>query len=289
VRSWGYNPGETTSILTGISEFSGFSAGYGVGETINPSNPYELANVFGGSAVSPWTGMSLEKLAVAQVETGFNEADGSFSWVLHNTAAGTVEQCAAYLDALALQSSDIDAGTGTYNGKKGRVWYARNAAGKIVTSSINASGLFIEGLSGAEKQNVIMTDDGGNSKTYPYFPEVQITVGAAAIADTQAWYHVFYVDGLAGADFDTASAVTVNDASGNPVKGVVSDDAVAGKISFSYAYDTNTQAGLSAGVDKNIVVLVEGDGGAGQALTYATITRNPVVPVTCAPVTDNNA
>ena len=40
VRSWGYNPGETTSILTGISEFSGFSAGYGVGETINTQNIY---------------------------------------------------------------------------------------------------------------------------------------------------------------------------------------------------------------------------------------------------------
>lgn len=289
VRSWGYNPGETTSVASGISEFSGNSAGYGVGESLNPSNTYALADVFGGAAIAPWTGMSLEKLVTPQTETGFNEADGDFTWVLHNASGGTAEECAAYLDALILQNADIDAGAGTYNGKKGRVWYTRNASGKIVTSSTGGDGLFIEGLSTAEKQNVIMTDDAGATKTYPYFPDVQITPGAAAIADALAWYQVFYADGAAAADFDTAGAVTVNDSSGNPVKGNVATDQVGGKISFAYAYDTNTQAGLSAGVDKDIVVLVEGDGGAAQAIAYATITRTAVVPISCAPQADANA
>jgi hypothetical protein len=290
VRSWGYNPGETTSILTGIAEFSGFSAGYGVGESLNPANIYTLANVYGGSQIAPWTGMALEQLASSQTETGFNEADGNFKWVLHNTGGGTVQECAAFLDALILQSGVIDTHAGgTYTGQKGRVWYARNAAGKVVTSSLGGEGLFIEGLSTAEKQNVIMTDDAGSAKTYPYFPEVQISVGAAALADTNAWYHVYYADGAADADFDKAGAVTVNDSSGDPVKGNVVADAVGGKISFAYAYDTNTQAGLSAGVNKNIVVIVEGDGGAAQAITYATITRSAVVAVTCAPPADNNA
>lgn len=289
VRSWGYNAGETTSVATGIAEFSGFSAGYGVGESINPSNSYTLANVFGGAAIAPWSTMTLEKLASPQTETGFNEADGNFTWVLNNPAGGTVQECAAYLDALALQASDIDAGTGTYDGKKGRVWYSRNAAGKVVTSSIGGAGLFIEGLSTAEKQNIIMTDNSGATKTYPYFPEVQITVGAPAIADPLAWYQVFYTDGASTADFDMAGAVTVKNSANVDVKGNVAANQVGGKISFAYAYDTNTQAGLSAGVDKNIVVVVEGDGGAAQAITYATITRSPIVSITCAPPADNNA
>lgn len=289
VRSWGYNAGETTSIATGIAEFSGFSAGYGVGESINPANIYSLADVYGGSAIAPFSTMTLEKLASPQTETGFNESDGNFTWVLNNPSGGTVQQCAAYLDALALQGTDIDAGTGSYIGTKGRVWYTRNASGKVVTSSIGGAGLFIEGLSTSEKQNVIMTDNSGATKTYPYFPEVQITVGAPAIADTNAWYQVFYADGSAGADFDTTSAVTVKNSSNVDVKGNVSANQVGGKISFAYAYDTNTQAGLSAGVDKNIVVVVEGDGGAAQAITYETITRSPVVAITCAPSADNNA
>ncbi len=289
VRSWGYNPGETTSVLTGIAEFSGFSAGYGVGESLNPSNPYALADVYGGAAIAPWSTMTLEKLGSPQVESGFNETNGNFTWVLNNPAGGTVQECAAYLDAVSLQTGDIDAGAGTYAGTKGRVWYTRNAAGKVVTSSIGGAGLFIEGLSTAEKQNVIMTDNAGATKTYPYFPEVQISVGAAALADPLAWYHLYYADGAAGADFDTASAVPVQNSAGADVKGNVQANQVGGKISFAYAYDTNTQAGLAAGVDKAIVVLVEGDGGAAQAITYATITRVPVVAITCAPPADNNA
>lgn len=288
VRSWGYNPGETTSILTGIAEFSGFSAGYGVGESLNPSNPYDIADL----TLAPWSTMTIEKLASPQVETGFNEADGNFTWVLNNPGGGTVQQCAAFLDLATLIDGDINNNTGVtgpYNGKKGRVWYTRNAAGKVVTSSIGGEGLFIEGLSTAEKQNIIMTDNAGASKTYPYFPEVQISVGAAALADSLAWYHLYYANGAGAADFDTTGAVTVNDSAGNPVKGNVQADEVGGKIVFAYSYDTNTQAGLAAGVDKDIVVLVEGDGGAAQAITFGTITRVPVVAITCSPATDNNA
>ena len=289
VRSWGYNAGETTAIATGITEFSGFSAGYGVGESLNPANTYALADVFGGAQIAPWTGMSLQKLVTPQTETGFNEADGDFTWVLANTGSGSVAQCAAFLDALALQDADVDDGAGSYNGKKGRVWYSRNAAGKVVTLSIGGEGLFIEGLSISEKQNVIVTDDAAATKTYPFFPDVQITVGAAALADPLAWYHVYYLDGAAAADFDTVGAVTVNDSSSVPVKGNVQADQVGGKISFPYAYDTNTQAGLSANTDKDIVVIVEGDGGAAQAITSAIITRSTVVPITCAPASDLNA
>lgn len=288
VRSWHYNPGETTSAASGIGEFSGFSAGYGVGETLNPSNIYTLADVFGGSQVAPWTGMTLEKLASPQTETGFNESDGNFTWVLNNTAGGTVQECAAYLDALTLQDSDIDSAAGTtYNGQKGRVWYSRNAAGKVVTASIGGAGLFIEGLSTAEQQNVIFTDNAGATKTYPYFPDVQVLVGAVAVADTNAWYHCYYNEGTG--PFDSATAVAVNDSSSNPVKGNVATDAVANKISFAYAYDTNTQNGLSAGTDKDVVFLVEGDGGAAQAITYFTITRTAIVAATCAPAADLNA
>ena len=289
VRTWGYNPGETTSVLTGITEFSGFSAGYGVGESINTNNPYTLANVFGGARIAPWDGMSLERLASPQVETGFNEGNGSFTWTLNNTGGGTAQQCAAFLDAVTLQDADVDTGAGSYNGKRGRLWYTRNAAGKIVTTSLGGEGLFIEGLSTAERQNVVLTDNAGTARTYPFFPEVQITVGTAALADPNAWYHVFYVDGAGVADYDAAGAVTVQNSASAEVKGNVQANQVAWRINFAYAYDTNTQAGLAAGVDKTCVVIVEGDGIAAQALTQFTITRSPVISVTCAPTTDNNA
>ena len=289
LRPFGSQHVQTTASDTGIAEFSGFSAGYGIGETDNAFNAYDIADVYGGSQISPWTGMSLEKLATPQTETGFNEADGDFTWVLNNTAGGTVDECAAFLDALQMQDSDIDSGTGTYNGRKGRVWYTRDSQGRVVTASIGGEGLFIEGLSTSEKQNVIMTDDNGDQKTYPFYPEVRINVGAIAVADSNAWYHVFYKDGAGSLDFNTATAVTVDDSNGDDVKGNVATDAVSNIISFAYDYDGNTQAGLSAGVDKDCIVEVEGDGGASQALVEFTITRDAIINVTCAPVAETNA
>jgi hypothetical protein len=291
VRSWGYNPGETTSIATNIAEFSGFSAGYGVGESINPANTFAEADVIGGGQTAPWTGMSLVKAAATDKQAeGFNEAGvANFTWILLNTGGGSAQQCAAFLDALTLQAGNIDDGAGTYLGDKGRVWYNRDAAGLIVTVSNESEGLFIDGLSIAEKQNVKMTDDTAATRTYPFFPDVQISVGPAAILDANAWYSAFYVDGAAAADFDTATAVRVKDSSSADVEGNVQAAAAGEIISFAYAYDTNTDAGLNLGEDKAIVVIVEGDGGVEQAITYATIKRDPVVPITCAPSTDNNA
>lgn len=303
VRSWRYVPGETTSVLTGVLEFSGFSAGYGVGETLNPQNSYNLSDVYGGARIAPYTGMKLKKLAVAQTATGFTSGSANFTWVLENTGgvpgiAGTVQQCAAYLDAAALQDADIEETLSySYNGVKGRVWYTRDSNGKVVTTSTGGAGLFIENLSTSEKQNIIMTDDTGTQRVYPYFTEIQIIVGSAAVADTNAWFHAFYTNGVdtggGEPDYDTALAVTVNDSNNQPVKGNVSSVAVSEKITFSYAYDTNTQAGLGSGAPKDITFLVEGDGvgaiGAGQASTNFTITRVPVITVTCAPPTDTNA
>jgi hypothetical protein len=288
VRSWGYLAGETDSVATKIAEVSGFTAGYGVGEAIVPANPYTLADVFGGSQVSPYTGMSLVK-ASPQTETGFNEADGDFTWVLNNTLNGSVQQCAAFLDALALQDGSIDDGAGTYNGKNGRVWYSRNASGLVVTASIGSEGLFIEGLSTAEKQNAIMTDDAAATKTYPFFPSINVDVGTSGSTAANAFYHMFYVDGAAVADFDAAGAVTVNDGAGSPIKGDVTTDVVGTTLSFDYDYDANTQAGLSAGVDKAVVIMVEGDGDVAQALTFFNITRAAIINVSCAPALDPNA
>lgn len=285
VRSWGYLFGETDSVVTGIVELAGFSSGYGVGESLNAQNTFNISNVYGVGAISPFNGMYLEKLASPYTGTGFNEGNGSYTWRLHNPNGGSANQCAAFLDAVALQDTNINnnsANTGTYNGKKGRVWYSRDASGRVVTASIGGAGLFIDGLSVSEKQNVVQTDNAGTGRTYPYFPDVQISVGSA-VSDPLAWYRVMFAAG-----HDTNSAVTVKDSSGNDVTGNVVANASGGKVSFPFPFDTDTLGG-DPGTAKDIVVVVEGDGGVAQAIATATITRTPVIAITCAPALETNA
>jgi len=280
-RSWGYNAGETTSVASGITEFSGNSAGYGVGETLNPQNSYDIANVYGGAKIVPWTGMTLTGYTSPTTQTGFVDGSATFTYVLANSAGGTVQQVAAYLDALALQDSDIDSdGLRSYNGKKGRIWYTRDAEGKVVTSA----GLFVGGLTPVEQQKIKMTDNAGGVHVYPYFPSVEISMGTLCRTDPDAWYHVYYTS-----TFDSAGAITVLDASATPVevKGLCSTLPANGVLSFVYDYSGNTQGGLSG--DRACTVEVEGNGIVAQALTEFTIKEQDINAVSCIPFVENNS
>jgi YD repeat-containing protein len=285
IRTFGKNGDRKTLADSGIPIMDGFSAGFALGESNHlTTGSYTLADVYGGSAIAPFTGMSLEKLAVAQVETGFNEGSGSFTWVLNNTGGGTLDQCTAYMDAVAQTDNDIDAGTGVTNGKRVSTWYSYDATGRIVTrSGADSNGLFIEGLAGADKLRIVSTTDAATTRTYPFFPLISIPVGASAAADPNCWYHAYFKD-VGANDFNTATAVVVRDKSGAEVKGLISG---ATTKSFEFAYDTDTYGG-TAGTDKLIVIEVEGNGGATAAKTEVLITRTQAISAPCIPGLETN-
>jgi hypothetical protein len=287
IRTYGQNHDRKILADSGVAEMGGYATGFALGEsphlTTDPDD-FPLVDVYGGAKVSPWTGMTLEKLSSPQNETGFNEAAGNFSWVLNNTAGGTLAQCVAFLDALAQTDDDIDSGTQTVtHGKRVNTWYTYNAAGKVVTrSGADALGLFIENLPAADEQSIVFTDDTGALKTRPFNVSVEVEVGALAVADPNAWYHCYFATA-----FNSPDAVTVEDKDSVEVKGNVATDATGTKIIFTFAYDSDTLGG-TAGTDKAVVFEVEGDGGATAAQTEFTITRIATVTATCAPGLESN-
>ena len=280
VRTFGFNYDEKTLTDSGITEMSGYSAGFALGETPHlTTGAFALADVYGGAQIAPWTGMMLEKLGTPQTEGGFTQADGDFTWVLHNTGSGTLDECVAFLDALAQTDDEIDIGSPStgVRGKRVRTWYSYDAQGRIVTrSGADALGLFIENVPVVDQQRIVFTDDAGATKTYPFLVQLNINVGANAEADANAWYHVWEA-----ADYGTPSAVTVLDSDGVEMKGNV-----GGVSTIQKSFDYDGQGG--GAVDLDIVVECEGDGTATQAKTEATITRVAAVNVACAPGLETN-
>lgn len=285
IRTFGKNFDRKTLADSGITIMDGFSAGFALGESTHlTTGNYALADVYGGAAIAPFTGLSIEKLAVAQNETGFNEGAGDFTWVLNNTEGATLDECVAYLDAIPTTDNDIDAGAGTTNGKRVGTWYSYDAQGRIVTrSGADTNGLLIKGLVGEDKQRVVQTTDDTTTRTYPFFPTVIIDVGSNARADANAWGHVYFKDGPGANDFNTANALTVQDKTGGNVKGLIS----GGNIVFEFPFDTDTLGG-SAGTNKVCVVEVEGNGVATAAKTEFTITRTATINVSCQPGLETN-
>jgi hypothetical protein len=286
VRTFGnnYDRKATTTDL-GIAELGGYSTGFALNESGHlTTGVYTLANVY-TTPIAPWTGMTLEKLSVAQIESGFNEASGNFSWVLNNTGLGSLNQCVAFLDALAQTDDDIDSGVETVtNGKRVNTWYYYNATGQIVTKSgADTLGLYIESIPIADEQKVVFTDDAANLKTRPFSVSIEANIGATAKADVNAWYHAFFAP-----LYNANGALTVLDAGAVAIKGLASTADGSNRIIEAFDYDGDTVGG-PAGQNKDCVFLCEGDGGATQAKTLFTITRQTTVAFTCAPGVENNA
>lgn len=283
IRTYGQTFDEKTLVDSGVTEMSGYSAGFALGEGVHlTSGNYTIANVY-DSPIDPWLNMTFEELAVAQTETGFTTADGDFTYVVNNdaTTAGTLDEIVAFLDAIAQTDDDIDDGTGVINGQRVPVWYSYDAQGRIVT----AQGLFLENVPAADQQRVVFTDDAGDLKAYPFYVQVEVSVGANAAADTNAWYHCYFADGPgAGDDFNTAGALTVLDKDSAAVKGSVS---AASTITFVFDYDGDTLGGPIE-TDKDVIFECEGDGTATQAKTPFTITRDAVVRATASPGLETN-
>ena len=287
IRTFGqtYDRKETTTDL-GIAELGGYSTGFAVNEGPHlTTGDYALADVYGGAQIAPWTSMGLEELAVAVNRDEFVEAAGDFTWVLNNDEPGDLDECVAFLDALAQTDNDINDSTAeiTY-GMRVETWYTYNAAGKVVTrSGADALGLYIYNVPTADKQSIVFTDDAGNTKTYSFSVSVEAEVGSTAKGDVNAWYHSFFA-----ALYNTSGAITVQNSSAAEVKGNASSADGDNKIIFEFDYTGDTVGG-NANTDKNCVFLCEGDGGATQAKTLYTITESTTVAFTCSPAVENNA
>jgi len=286
VRTFGqnYDRKETTTDL-GIAELGGYSTGFAVNESPhNTSGNYILADVYGGSQISPWTSMGLEELDSPQSESGFNEVDGNFTWVLNNSSSGTLDECVAFLDALSQTDDDInDHASNTTNGKRVGTFYSYNGAGQVVFDSpFSGQGLFVEQVPVADEQRCVFTDDASGVKTRPFSVALEATLGSVAKADVNAWYHCFFA-----AAYNTGGAVTVRNSSAGDIKGLASTSDGNNKIIESFDYDGDTVGG-SAGTDKDCVFLCEGDGGATQAKTLFTISRTTTVAFSCSPAAETN-
>jgi hypothetical protein len=292
VRTYGYNYDRKDTVNDlGIAELGGYFTGFAVNESVHLTTS-EASMPFADVWTTPagvWASMTLEELDTPQLETGFTQADGNFTWVLNNPGGATLAQCVAYLDAAASVDEDINVhSTNTTYGKRVGTWYRYSADGKIITqvgTGAAGEGLFIEGLVGNDKQNVIFYDDAGAMKTYPFYLSVITTVGPNAVADTQAWFHTYFA-----ADYDSASAVTIEDSAASEVKGNVNGSPYrsGNTIVYEFDYDGDTLGG-TAGTDKNAVFLCEGDGGVTQAKALYTLTDAAAsVSVACVPPIENN-
>jgi len=290
-RTWGQVHDRTFATDANISELSGFLGTFALTESPNSyhaeAGDPDIADVY-TTPTGNWVGVQFTTLDAAENLAGLintsnsNSATGVFSGVIRNPSNASLAEIVAWMDAAAIQDADVDShATNTRNGKQNETLYTLDTNGNVVMRP----GYYIENVPVADRARVRYEDNGAVKLVYETTAGGVIVVGDAAAGDANAWYHMFILDGDASNDFNTLDAYTVNDAAGNPIKGLVGG---LTEIPWDFAYSTNNQGGHTPNTDLIVVVEVEGDGSATFEKTIHTISSSASQRIVCSPGAETN-
>lgn len=170
---------------------------------------------------------------------------------------------------LLRQNSDIDSGSGT---RTGQITAAlMSFAGDTLTTS---AGVYIDNYLIADKNNLQFTDVNGTVRTNPFAVNGTLSFDTHLTAGGAGKYRLFFTTNPSG-NFPGASAVTVNDASGNPITGTISGSSIV----FTYDYDGNSQGGRTPGTDAAVTLVACNPGYSKYSITTATISRTSTTTI----------
>ena len=142
--------------------------------------------------------------------------------------------------------------------------------GTLTTLQDGSNGTYLVNYLAGDINSIVLTDDTGTLRTYPFTASLTLNFGSNLVADTSAIYRVYYTTNPTG-NFGTTTAVLVNDASSSPMSGTVGGSA---SISKTFSYDTNVDGGRTPGTDAAITVVAIGLNTAQYVLATGTITRS---------------
>lgn len=207
---------------------------------------------------SPWTAYLGERL-IGSTYYAYN--------VIVAGNSGTAEQIYTYVQRQLRRTTDIDSGAGTVIGNTADL--LMSFTGDNLTTT---TGVFIDGYQAADINRIAFTDVSGTPRSFPFTAAGTIEFSDTLVADANARYWLYFDNpsASAGDEFGTSGAIAVNNAAGSPITGNISGSAI---ISFTFAYDTNTQGGRTAGTDAAVVAVAIGRGTAQYVRATSTITR----------------
>lgn len=245
------------------------------------SNAADLKITHNDAAMSgaPYSGMHLTWYAAPQSET-----IGGSSYPFHVVIDGNgarLSEVYEWIQYKLRQDTDIDEGSGTKTGKTAAD-LLRYVGDTLYTIEQAEGGVFISNFSALDVNSVYFADDdwasSSDNRYFPYVASLILQFGDTLQADDDAIYHVYFTNddtgNNAGADFGTASAITVNDGEGTPapMSGSISNEA---SISKTFDYDGNVQRGAgSAATDAPITVVAIGLNSAQYVKATGTIQRS---------------
>jgi hypothetical protein len=218
-------------------------------------------------ASSPYTGVTVEYFTANQSRT-IAGVSRNFKTIIKNANGATLEQIYAKIQYLLRQSTDINtAGAGTAGVKLGKI---QSDLLKFVGDTlVTSQSVFIDNVLSADSNRVDFYDDSNTVRRNLYTAAGVMSFNNVLVGAGSSYRLMFSAPAGAGNDYGEAGAITVVDASSNPITGTIS----SGSISFTFDYDGDTLGG-TAGTDKAVTLIGIKPGTGKFAMATGTLSRS---------------
>ena len=217
---------------------------------------------------APYSGITVAYYTANQTRS-IGGSSYNFKIIIDGNNA-TLEQIYTKIQYLLRQDTDINTG-GTAGSKVGKI--QNDLLTFVGDTLVTSTSVYIDNILAADSNRIEFYDDGGTMRTNPYTATGTITFNAPLVGVGSSYRLFFTSPPGAGNDYGEAGAITVNDASGDPITGSISGSSV----SFDYDYDGNVQGGFTAGTDRPVTLVGIRPGSAKFVVATGTLTRSKTI------------
>lgn len=234
------------------------------------------------TTLSPYTDLGIEYFGSNQNKT-IGGGSYPFRVIVDNTTANaTLEEIYTFIQYKLRQNADIDDGAGSVTGKT-----ADSLCYFVGDTLYTTRGVFIDGVIANDLNRIVFLDQNEVERIYPFTSSGTISFSSNLVSGGAGYFRMYFTNddagNNAGADYGTSGAITVNDASGNPIQGTIS----SGTLAFTYDYDGNIQRGAaSAGDDAPITIIAGNPGYTKPVVATGTISRSKGISISLSAETD---
>lgn len=212
------------------------------------------------------TGAPYNGITVSYYSTNQNRSIGGTNYpfrIIVDGNGATLEQIYTKIQYMLRQNSDINTAgdAGSVTGKT-----AASLLSFVGDTLVTSTGVYIDDIQSADSNRIEFYDQNGVKRTNPYTAAGALSFNAALVGAGSS-YRLFF-----SADYGTASAVTVKNASGVDIAGVIS----ASPIPFDFDYDGDTLGG-TAGTDKAVTLIGIKPKSGKFAVATGTLTRSKAI------------
>lgn len=225
------------------------------------------------ASTAPWNQISVEFFGTDQ-NRNIDGTSAPFRIIVTDASgSASTKQIYEKIQYELRQNADIDAGAGSVIGAT-----ADAILSFVGETLVGATSVAIDGLNANYLNSVELYDKNGVKRLYPFVAAGTINFGGNA--GSGDFKYVMYFNSGFGSD----AAIIVQDKDGTPITGTYSGS----PVSFTFAYDTNTQGGRTAGTDAAVKLVGLGLVGGQYVSVDATITRSAGQSVLLAPAIERN-